>query len=684
MWKRSTPQIFSILRGRATKSCPLITISSPVWTRSISYSNVIQAPKGNRGKKTKKSSEKPKPVNFIIPNYLSVDKLSNLLNCRVTDLIKDLGKLGFKDVTNKYILTKEYIELILQEYNYELPNSNLELNSSNVYDSLKQAANPNNLEKRPPVVTIMGHIDHGKTTIIDHLRKSSVVDQEHGGITQHIGAFQVITPISKKKITFLDTPGHAAFLKMRERGANITDIIILVVSIEDSIMPQTIEAIKHIKNSGNELIVAITKIDKATTPRERERMLEKVTNDLIAQEIPVEKIGGDVQVIPISARTGENMDLLEESIIALSDLMDIRSENSKSTMVEGWVLESQVKKMMGNVGTVLVKKGTLRKGDILVCGNTYCKVKNMLTESHNQTNEALPSQAITVLGWKDLPIAGDEVIQVPNESIAKKSISRRLTLIKSENDMQTVLKLNEQNAQEKLEKEKNDIDEDEDEDDIDEHVVEETGPKKINFIIKADVSGSAEAIKDSLTGLGNNEVESYIVSTSVGNPNESDLKMAKITDSKILCFNLGSLPSDIVNNKEGIEIRQYNVIYKLIEDVTEILTNNLAPIYENKNTATVEIREIFNYSLKKKQLKVAGCKVINGKITRNSLVKVVRGDEQNQVYDGRLSTLKQGKDDTAEVSKGKECGITFQKNFDSYQPGDKIIAYEKVKVQRYL
>lgn len=624
-----------------------------------------------------------KPVPFVVPNYVSVSKLANLLNCRMENLIKDLTKLGFANISQGYILSKEYVELILQEYNYQLPEKSKEVSPDNVYEELRSPVNPKSLQKRPPVVTIMGHVDHGKTTIIDYLRKSSVVAQEHGGITQHIGSFQVVTPVSKKKITFLDTPGHPVFLKMRERGANITDIIVLVVSIEDSIMPQTIEAIRHAKNSGNELIVAITKIDRLSQPKEREKAIEKVTNDLITHDIAVEKIGGDVQVIPISARTGENMDLLEESIILLSDVMDIKAENSPKTMAEGWVLESQVKKAVGNVATVLVKKGTVKKGKVLICGNTYCKVRGIQNEGGKQVPQATPSDAVEVLGWKELPLVGDEVIETKTESIAKKFISKRLALQEIEKEGATVEILNEQRAREAAKKECESVDEDEEQGDLEESAVP-AGPKKVNFIIKADVSGSAEAINESIANLGNEEVACHIISSSVGIPNENDLKIAQITDATVLCFNLGNLPNDVINNKLNVKIRQYNVVYKLIEEVTEILTDNLTPIFENKQIATVDIREIFEFQLKKKTIKIAGCRVVSGQINRNSLVQIQRGPSKEIVYDGKLASLKQGKDDAAEVTKGNECGITFEKNFEGYQAGDKIMVYEKVKVPRFL
>ncbi|CAI4051079.1 translation initiation factor 2 SKDI_15G1330 [Saccharomyces kudriavzevii IFO 1802] len=630
------------------------------------------------------SKKEMKPLNFSIPNYISVNKLANLLNCRVEKLIKDLTALGFQNITTTYILSKEYVELILQEYNFALPSLSTSTNIDNVYEELKSPVNPKLLTKRPPVVTIMGHVDHGKTTIVDYLRKSSVVAQEHGGITQHIGAFQIITPKSGKKITFLDTPGHAAFLKMRERGANITDIIVLVVSVEDSVMPQTLEAIKHAKKSGNELIIAITKIDRIPRPKEREKKIEKVINDLIVQDIAVEKIGGDVQVIPISAKTGENMDLLEESIVLLSEVMDIRAENSPRTIVEGWIIESQVKKQVGNVATVLVKKGTLQKGKILICGNTFCKIKNLIDDKGTPISKATPSYATEVLGWKDVPHVGDEVIQVKSEAIAKKFISKRQDLVEVQKNSSIVERLNEERALAKehhaIEEKNEGLQKEDAAPDRDQNIL----PKNINYIIKCDVSGSAEAVSESISSLGNDEVRCNVISSSVGIPTESDLKMAQITDSVILCFNLGKLPSEVINNRAGIEVKQYNVIYKLIEDVTETLTENLKPIFEKKVISTVDIRESFDFKLKKKVIKIAGCKVNNGSIKKNSLVQVVRGPNDDVIFDGALSTLKHNKDDVAEVSKGHECGITFEDGFEGFEPGDRILVYENVKVPRYL
>lgn len=675
--------VFQLGRG-VNRNAKFLLPASHIMNSKFS----VLSPQYSRNNKLsrKRKQKELKPLTFTVPNYISINKLSNLINCRVEDLVRDLKKLGFENITNNYILSKEFTELILQEYNYDISNSASNLTIGNVYDELKSPVNPKLLQKRPPVVTIMGHVDHGKTTIIDYLRKSSVVEQEHGGITQHIGAFQVVTPVSKRKITFLDTPGHAAFLKMRERGANITDIIVLVVSVEDSVMPQTIEAIKHIKKSGNQLIVAITKMDKIHDKRQKDKMLEKVENDLIGQGIEIEKIGGDVQVIPISAKSGENMDLLEESIVILSDIMDIRAENSPKTIAEGWILESKVKKTIGNAATVLIKKGTVKRGDILICGNTYCKVRNMKGSGENadQVKQAPPADAVEISGWKDLPDVGDEIIQVKSESIAKKYIAKRLKLEETEKDAQLVEKMNERRLQEAMEKHLKANDEANE--DFDEVTEEEDANKikDVNFIVKTDVSGSVEAIVGSIANLGNDEVRCKVIEASVGVPTEGDLKMANITNSQILCFNLGALPSDVLNNKMNVDVRQYNVIYKLIEDVTQILIDNLKPIFEKKFTATVEIRDIFEYSLKKKKIMIAGCKVVNGQINRNSLIQIVRGDNKNVVYEGKLATLKHGKDDIAAVTKGHECGITFENNFEDYKKGDTILVYENVKQERFL
>ncbi|CUS20986.1 LAQU0S02e02916g1_1 [Lachancea quebecensis] len=639
----------------------------------------------NYAKRAISRTNELKPVTFEIPSYTSVSDLSNMTSIKIEKLIRDLTKMGFTNVTHNYILSREYVELVLSSYNYKVEDQTSSLTPETVYEELRSSVNPKNLKKRPPIVTIMGHVDHGKTTILDYLRNSTIVSNEHGGITQHIGAFQVKTPISKRTITFLDTPGHAAFLKMRERGATITDIVILVISAEDSLMPQTLEALKHARNSGNQMVVAITKIDRFSNPKQREAAIEKVNLDMMNHEIPIERIGGDVQVVPISARTGENMELLEESIVLLSDVMDLKAESGPQTTLEGYILESEMKKTTGNVSTILVTKGELRKGKVLICGNTYCKVRSIKNENGQDVSKATPAQAVEITGWKDLPGAGDEVIEAKNEATAKKYVAKRLAVIQTARESENVDRLNEQRATKALSKLKKVSESGEGlQNSENDPGVEENGPKKVNFIVKGDVSGSVEAIVESIASLGNEEVKCNIVTASVGVPNENDMKMARITGSKLLCFNLGPLPHEIVNNKDEIEVAQFNVIYKLIEDVTETLTDNLKPIYETKQVASAEIRDIFNFSVRKKTIKIAGCKVLSGQVSRNATVKIIRGADEKVVYDGTILSLKQGKEDASLVKKNNECGITFGDDFESYEPGDKIVVYEKVKVPRYL
>ena len=675
-------------------------------------------------KKKKKTNnhEKLKPLTFAIPNHISLNNLSNLININYEMLEAKLVKLGFKNLTSKYILTKEYIELILQEFNYDLSaldgkGTTEEVTSDNCYNELKQPIEPKYLVKRPPIVTIMGHVDHGKTTILDHLRKSNIVNAEHGGITQHIGAFQVITPVSKSQITFLDTPGHSAFLKMRERGAAITDIIILVISLEDSVKPQTLEAMKHIKKYFNlndmlgsttdtitdpskddnivPLIVAVTKIDKfKNNKREYEQKLNKLESDLMNQGIPIEKIGGDVAVVPISAKTGENMDALEEQVVFLSELLDLKAEQNHGQQgcMEGYIIESSKDLHVGPKATVLVKRGEIKMGNIILCGKTYCKVKTMkndLGENIATIKTVKPGQVVQLTGWKDLPQAGDEVLQVKNENIAKKAIAKKLHLLDLEYKNSQIDKINEQQYEHVLlreeQKDGKSEEEDSETDQINGSETASNGPQKVNFIIKADVSGSVEAIKECIEPIGNDEVQVGVVSSSVGVPTESDLKLAKISNAQILCFNLPNIPNDIINNTDKIAIEKFNVIYKLIESVVETCSSKLAPIIQENKLATIEIKNVMSYTTKKKTIKIAGCKILQGSLKKNSLVKVMRGEGESQtcVYKGKLESLKQGKLDATEIHKGQECGLTFEK-FDRFETGDAIVVYEVNEIKRHL
>lgn len=617
-----------------------------------------------------------------IPTFLSVANFATVLKTRVPELIEKLEELGFENITNEHILDAETAELIAEEYGFEV---NRDDNLGADLFPVPVSTDPKKLTPRSPVVTIMGHVDHGKTTILDYLRKSSIVKGEFGGITQHIGAFVVQTPVSKKKITFLDTPGHAAFLKMRERGANITDIIILVVAAEDSVKPQTIEAIKHAKASGVPIVVAVNKCDK------EQANPDKVVADLSTHGIDVEDYGGETPVVRISAKTGMGMKDLEETVVTIAELLELKTEEKGA--VEGWVLESQVKKGLGNVATFLVKKGQLKSGSIIVSGTTFCKVRVMKDEHDKVIKIAKPSQPVEISGWKELPEAGEYGIQAKDESYAKKVILNRERRKRMMDEASQIEQMNQRRirALEDLKRDEKireyqlqgltleEIKELEPElFDSESNKVEE-----VNFIIKADVSGSAEAVRQSIEGLGNEEVQSKVIFEEVGAPSESDISRAKDANAQILAFNV-KVPKDIVNNasKAGIEIKEFNVIYHLIEDVLKTLTSRLPPIYETKVVSKVSIKQLFEISLKGKEtMVIAGSRVIDGVFKRNHDVRLVRNGEI--IYNGKIKQLKIVKNDVNEVQNGADCGISLEGD-PELKEGDIIESIEKIPIQRHL
>ncbi|ODV62526.1 translation initiation factor 2 [Ascoidea rubescens DSM 1968] len=621
-----------------------------------------------------------------LPTFISVANLANLLNVRYASLQRSLKSLGFSANETKadYILDRETSSLVANEFGFEVAEGFSETSSS--FMDLRPSPpchDPKKLKPRPPIVTIMGHVDHGKTTILDYLRKSSIVASEHGGITQHIGAFSFKTPQSKKMITFLDTPGHAAFLKMRERGANITDIAVLVVAADDSVMPQTKEAIKHCINAKANMIVAINKCDKADANPER------VIQDLANNSVNVESFGGETQVIEVSGLTGLNMDKLEEAIITLSEIMDLKAE-TKGLPAEATIVESQVKKGLGNVATLIVNRGNLVRGDILVCGKTWCKIKTMKNEYGKTIKSVTPSMPAEITGWKDLPEAGDICIQAKSESIAKTIVSNRITEATKLKDQELVTQTNIQRLEHSKEHDENKR--------IDKRLLklsryssatnkvkdekhDET--KIVPFIIKTDVSGSEEAVLQSISGIGNDEVQSQIIHSDVGQPNHSDLDRAEISGAQILCFNT-HIPKDIAHEAfiRKIKISEYTIIYRLIEDVTDTLSSYLKPKIETTVKGHSTILQVFDYTLKKnKKIKVAGCKVENGVMKKNVPVRVRRLDRI--IYKGKLTSLKHLKEEVREIKKGNECGMSFE-NWEDFKAGDIVEVYEEKEIRRFL
>lgn len=614
-----------------------------------------------------------------VPTFVSVSNLSSILGIPLNTLLKTLTDLGFENMRHNYILDKENVSLIADEFGFEI-----NMNDDTGFDLFPAPVleDSSKLKSRAPIVTIMGHVDHGKTTILDHLRKSSIVDKEFGGITQHIGAFSVVTPVSKKKITFLDTPGHAAFLKMRQRGANVTDIVILVVAADDSVMPQTIEAIKHAKKAGVPVIVAINKCDKQGVN------VDKVLADLSRYEVDVEDYGGETQTVQVSGKTGLNMDKLEEAVITLSELNDFRCEHT-GIPSEGWVIESEVVKGMGPVATVLVTRGLVKTGDFLVAGTTYCKVRGMKDEHGKPIKVAGPSTPVQIWGWKGLPESGDQTIQAKSEQLAKKACDNRVSRAKDLAAFKDIESINQKRQQEIEELERQEkINELKlqgftDEDLKDEFFSEDKKIMTVNYIIRADVSGSAEAIKESIEGLGNEEVKAVVVSHEAGPPTDSDVELAKTLDATIFSFNIKvPKPTQTKASKEGVNIKEHNIIYRLIEDVTEELSDKLPPIIEHKVTGEAKIQGVFEITGRNKSKhKVAGCKLASGAIKRSSRIKVIR--KKQEIFDGTLSSLKQVKDDVSEVKNGQECGLSFN-DWDKFEQGDVVQAYEEIRHKQYL
>ncbi|KAK7202721.1 hypothetical protein BZA70DRAFT_284798 [Myxozyma melibiosi] len=620
---------------------------------------------------------------LVVPPTISVQKLATLIKVTPMLLRNVMRNLGYDNLAFDYILDFENAALICQEFGFEAKEGkNIDIFAQPL------PLDTETLPTRPPFVTIMGHVDHGKTTILDYLRKSAIVEGEHGGITQHIGAFSVPTQSNDKTITFLDTPGHSAFLKMRQRGANVTDIVILVVAADDSVMPQTIEAIKHARNAKVPIIVAVNKIDKPNVN------VNKVYEDLAVQGVIVEEYGGDTQAIKVSGLTGQGIDELEEAILAQAEILDLRAPvNGK---VEGWVVESEVIKGRGTVATVVVRRGQLVKGLALVAGTAYCRVKALRDENGRMMPFAGPGFPVEVEGWKELPEAGDEVLEAADEKHA-----RLVAEFRAENEVQRVLlddlnELNDRRQQDRdnysqrLEHERTTmtnkarqkrrrtqtflVDQNEDGD-----------VKYRNFIIKCDVMGSVEAIIDSISTIGNDVAKVRVVhpESDLGPPTASDVALAKTAGADIICFNVKpDREIKALAAREGVKLVTHNVIYHLIEDVTSRTAELLPPINVKKTVAEAEIRMKFDVTAKNGQIvSIAGCRVISGTAKRTLNVSVMRGDEE--FYDGTLEAMKQGKKDASEVQNGSECGIMF-KDFRTFESGDIVRFYTLTQTKAYL
>ena len=589
------------------------------------------------------SFEKPNaPVvkSIEIPTSISPQEIAQKLSMKVSEIISVMIGQGIMATGNDHI-DQDTAILVVEELGHKA----IPMDERSVEDSVfDEQINENEALKRPPVVTIMGHVDHGKTSLLDYIRKSKVTDGEAGGITQHIGAYTI--DVNDKEITFLDTPGHAAFSQMRSRGANITDIVILVVAADDGVKPQTEEAIDHAKNAGVPIIVAVNKIDKP------EANADKVRNDLMGFEIIPEDLGGDVMFVNVSAITGEGVEDLLESILLQSEVLDLSAPFEGRPI--GTVIESGVESGKGPVATILISEGKLTKGDLIIVGEEYGRSRILLNEMGEELTEATPSMPVKVYGLSGAPNTGNELRQVDSEKQAKE-------ISESRKDNRKKNTLNEKQAQ----KMKSFMES------------SNTDKKVISVMIKADVRGSAEAIKDSLLKLSNEEVEVDIISNSIGGITESDLNLAEASNAFVIGFNVRADNTARKLLKESpVEIRYYSIIYETIEDISNMISGLAAPIIREEICGLAEVRDVFDSpSLGK----IAGCLVIDGTVIRSNPIRVLR--ENTVIYEGELESLRRFKDDVKEVKSGTECGIGV-KNYNDVKSGDQIECYRTVEVKK--
>ncbi|MCP5411823.1 MAG: translation initiation factor IF-2 [Alphaproteobacteria bacterium] len=584
------------------------------------------------------------PRDITIPETITVSDLANRMARRAVDVIKVLMKNGMM-ATPADILDADTAELVATEYGHVVKR----VAESDVLEGLTGEADAaETLQSRPPVVTIMGHVDHGKTSLLDALRKTDVVAGEAGGITQHIGAYQVTLP-SGQKISFLDTPGHAAFTAMRARGAKVTDIVVLVVAADDGVMPQTVEAIAHAKAAEVPMIVAINKIDKPDANPTR------VKTELLQHEIQVEDMGGEIQTVEVSALKGTGLDKLEEAILLQAELLDLKANPDRPA--EGAVVEAKLDKGRGPVATVLVQRGTLKVGDVVVAGSEWGRVRLLANERGETVKEAGPSVPIEVLGLSAPPEAGDEMVVVENEARAREVAEYRSRKRREQRQASSSRQTLDQLLQ-----------------------TREAGEKRqLPLVLKADVQGSTEAIQGALAKLGTDEVGAQILQSGVGGITESDIILAQASGAAVIGFNVrANAQARERAKRDGVEIRYYNIIYNLVDDVKAALSGLLTPETREKFLGNAEILEVFTIT---KVGKVAGCKVTEGTVRRGAKVRLIR--DNVVIHEGELSTLKRFKDEVKEVQVGQECGMAFT-NYQDLQQGDVIECFEVETIQRAL
>jgi translation initiation factor IF-2 len=583
---------------------------------------------------------------IVIPERITVADLANRMSERAVDVIKHLMKQG-QMVQATDVLEADTAQIIAEDMGHTVRR----VAESDVEEGLFQSAveDSGDLVPRPPVVTVMGHVDHGKTSLLDAVRKTNVVAGEAGGITQHIGAYQV--EHDGRKITFIDTPGHAAFTAMRARGAMVTDIVILVVAADDGVMPQTIEAINHAKAARVPIIVAINKIDKSDADPQR------VRTELLQHEVFVESMGGEVLDVEVSATKGTNLDRLLETVLLQSEVLELKANPNRPA--EGSVVEARLDKGRGSVATVLVQTGTLRVGDIVVAGAAWGRVRALVDDHGNQIKEAGPSTPVEVLGFAEAPEAGDRLAVVESEARAREIADYR---VRQKRDKVLATTTAARGSLEQMMTQ-----------------LSAAGQKLFPLVIKGDVQGSVEAINQALAALGTEEVAARVIHSGVGGITESDVTLAATSSAAIIGFNVrANAQARELAEKSGVELRYYNVIYNLVDDVKAAMSGLLSPERRETMLGNAEVLEIFNIS---KVGKIAGCRVTDGVVQRGANVRLIR--DNVVVHEGKLSTLKRFKDEVREVPAGQECGMAFEK-YEDMRVGDVIECYRVEEVARTL
>ncbi|WP_142415906.1 translation initiation factor IF-2 [Bartonella massiliensis] len=637
-----------VIKGADERRRGKLTLNSALDEEGSARGRSMAAMRRRQEKFKRAQNQEPREKisrEVVLPETITIQELAQRMTERSVDVIKFLMKQG-QMMKPGDVIDADVAELIAVEFGHTVKRvleSDVEEGIFNITD------NPQNMQQRPPVVTIMGHVDHGKTSLLDAIRKANVVSGEAGGITQHIGAYQVEQ--NGQKITFIDTPGHAAFTAMRARGARVTDIAVLVVAADDSVMPQTIESINHAKAAGVPIIVAINKIDKPAANA------QKVRTELLQHEVFVETMGGETLDVEVSAKTGLNLDKLLEAILLQAEMLDLKADPQRTA--EGVVIEAKLDRGRGSVATVLVQKGTLHPSDIIVAGNEWGRVRALIDDHGHHVKEAVPSTPIEILGMQGTPQAGDRFAVVTHEAKAREISEYRQRLAR---DKAVARQTGSRGSLEQMMTK-----------------LQTTGIKEFSLIIKGDVQGSIEAIASALEKLGNDEVRARVVHSGAGGITESDISLAEASNSAVIGFNVrANKQARDFAKTQGIEIRYYNIIYDLVDDIKAAMSGLLSPEQRETFLGNAEILEVFNIT---KIGKVSGCRVTEGKIERGAGVRLIR--DNIVIHEGKLKTLKRFKDEVNEVQSGQECGIAFE-NYEDMRAGDIIETFRIEHINRTL